>query len=121
MKTFWTIQSAEKWIEIQEKGYLTGNPDYICPDSIEAYHWLMTKMNEKISNYQGEHPVWVWTERPDLRKRGYLNRGEQGVVLKINIEENHVLLSDFQAWHFVLMEEYFDLCISQAKFEPFVN
>lgn len=109
MKTYWTIQSIEKWIEIQEKGYFTGNPDFVWPDFIEAYHWMMKKMNENIPNYQGEYPVWLWTERPDLRKGGHLNRGEQGVLLKIDIEKNRVLLSDFQAWHFVLMKEYFEL------------
>lgn len=109
MSTYWTIQSIEKWIEIKKRGYLTANPDFIWPEFIEAYHWLMKKMNEKIPNYQGEYPVWLWTDRPDLRKSGHLNRGERGVLLKIDIEEIRVLLSEFEAWHFVLNKWDFDL------------
>lgn len=109
MGTYWTIQSNEKWNEIQEKGYLTGNPNFIWLDFIEAYYWMMKKMSEYIPNYKGEYPVWLWTEKPDLRKSGYLERGEEGILLKIDIEESRVLHSDFQAWHFVLMKEYFDL------------
>lgn len=109
MRTYWTIQSFEKWIEIEKEGHLTANPKFIWSEFIEAYHWLMKKMNEKIPNYQGQYPVWLWTNRPDLRKSGHLNPGEQGVLLKVEIEENRVLLSDFQAWHFVLNNWYFNL------------
>lgn len=109
MGTYWTIQSFQKWEEIKRLGYLSGNKEYIWPEFIEAYHWLMGKMSEKIPNYQSEYPVWLWKNRPDLRKSGHLNRGEQGVLLKINIAENRILLSDFQAWHIVLMKSYFDL------------
>ena len=109
MGTYWTIQSSEKWNEIQEKGYLTGNPNFIWSDFIGAYHWMMKKMSEYIPNYKGEYPVWLWTEKPDLRRKGALNRGEEGILLKIDIEESRVLHSDFEAWHFVLNKHYFDL------------
>ncbi|KZN98597.1 DUF3841 domain-containing protein [Pseudobacillus badius] len=109
MGTYWTIQSAEKWEEIQRKSYLTGNPHFIYPEFIEAYHWIMKKMKQKIPNYQGEYPVWLWIDRPDLRKSGHLSPKERGVLLKINIEETRALFSDFEAWHFVLNRWYFDL------------
>ncbi|WP_041096416.1 DUF3841 domain-containing protein [Bacillus badius] len=109
MGTYWTIQSAEEWDEIQRKSYLTGNPNFIYPEFIEAYQWIMKKMKQKIPSYQGEYPVWLWIDRPDLRKNGHLNPKERGVLLKINIEETRVLFSDFEAWHFVLNKWYFDL------------
>lgn len=66
MGTYWTIQSSEKWNEIQQKGYLIGNPNFISSDLIEDYHWMMKKMSKYIPNYKGEYPVWLWTEKPGI-------------------------------------------------------
>lgn len=109
MGIYWTIQSAGKWEEIQKKGVLTANPDFIWPEDLKAYNWLREKMNEKIPNGCEEYPIWLWVDRPDLRKKGHLEAGEKGVLLKIEIEDQRVLLSDFQAWHFVLNNWYFDI------------
>ena len=118
MGTYWTIQSFEKWLEIQEKGYLIGNPDFVDPDFVDAYNWLIKKMNEKnIVNNQGECPIWLWTERPDLRKKGYLPSKKQGVLLKINIEDSRVLLSDYEAWHFVLNNWYFNIDMEEDEID----
>ncbi|KYG92026.1 MULTISPECIES: DUF3841 domain-containing protein [Metasolibacillus] len=109
MSTYWTIQSEDKWKEIQEKGCLIGNPEFIYPEFVDAYNWLKKRMKEKLPNYNNEYPIWLWIDRPDLRKSGHLEAGEKGILLKIDIEDNRVLLSDFQAWHFVLNKSYFDL------------
>lgn len=109
MGIYWTIQTIEKWNEVKNSSYLLGVHDHIWPDFIEPYHWMMKQMDEKIPNYKGEYPIWVWTDRPDLRESGHLNKGDRGVLLKIEIEDHRVLLSDFQAWHFVLNKWYFDL------------
>lgn len=118
MGTYWTIQSIDKWVEIENKGYFTTDPHFIWPEFIEAYHWLMKKMNDHIPNYQNEYPIWLWTERPDLRRSGHLNSGEQGVLLKIDIADNRVLLSEFEAWHFVLNRWFFDLDDPEEESTP---
>jgi hypothetical protein len=42
--------------------------------------------------------------RPDLRTSGQAPRGEPGYLLKLDIDEESVLLSDFELWHYVLNE-----------------
>jgi len=112
MGIYWTIQTIEKWAEVKKIGYLIGVREYIWPEFIEPYHWMMQQMVEKLPNYQGEYPVWVWKDRPDLRRIGHLEKGVRGVLLKIDIEDERVLLSDFQAWYFVLVGDY---CNIEAK------
>ncbi|MCM3180645.1 DUF3841 domain-containing protein [Cytobacillus horneckiae] len=119
MGIFWTIQSAAKWEEVKKIGYLIGVHEQIWPEFVEPYLWMMEQMKSKIKNYdQAEYPVWVWTNRPDLRRSGHLNKGESGVLLKIDIDDDRILLSDFQAWHFVLDGVY---CNIEAKEENELN
>jgi hypothetical protein len=68
---------------------------------------MMDQMQKHLPNYLGEYPIWLWTKRPDLRKSAHLPKGEPGVLLKVEIDNNRVLLSDFQAWHFVLSDTPF--------------
>lgn len=109
LTTYWTIQTKAKWNQAQKLGYLVGEFSFIDEDYKEPYHWMMAQMKKRIPHYGGEYPVWLWTERPDLRESGYLERGEQGVLLKIELHFNTVLLSDFQAWHMVLNNSYMSL------------
>ncbi len=109
MATYWTIQMMDKWDEVQSLGYLIGDEKYIWGDFIEPYHWMMGQMKKRLPNYTGEYPIWLWTNRPDLRRSAHLERGEKGVLLKVELDEQDVLLSEFQAWHFVLNRTYFEL------------
>lgn len=109
MGIYWTIQTMEKWQLAKNLGFLIGHREHIWPDFSEPYHWMMRQMAERLPNYQGEYPVWVWTERPDLRRMGHLEKGTRGVLLKIDIEDTRILCSEFQAWHFVLMDCYCDI------------
>jgi len=102
LRRYYTIQKIEAWEEAQQKGYLEGNKNYVYEEFLKAYLWMMNQMRKKLSLYNGEYPVWLWLERPDLRCGGYLNPGEKGVLLEIYIDEERVLLSDFYLWHCVL-------------------
>lgn len=113
MATYWSIQTMSKWQEVQKLGYLKGNADYIWEEFAEPYAWMMQQMKSKLPNYDGEYPVWLWIDRPDLRRSAHLQKGEQGVLLKLELDENDVLLSEFQAWHFVLNRLFFDLDIEE--------
>ncbi|CAM4401654.1 hypothetical protein BAMA_18290 [Bacillus manliponensis] len=119
MGTFWTIQSIEKWQEVKDIGYLTGAYDYVWPEFIEPYQWMVQQMKSRIKDCnQEDAPIWLWTERPDLRRSGHLGKGERGVLLKVDIDDKRVLLSDFQAWHFVLDGTY---CNVEAKEDSELN
>jgi hypothetical protein len=103
MPTYWTVQSLEKWIKIKELGFLEGDRDNIMDEYYaEYYHWMMKQMSKRLKNYKGEYPIWLWTKRPDLRQRGHIGIGKKGVLLKVEIDEKDVLLSDFMVWHVVL-------------------
>ncbi len=53
-------------------------------------------------------PIWAWSQwwgdrhRPDLRASGYLPRGSRGIRAELRVENDRVLLSDFDLWHYVL-------------------
>ncbi|NOU98651.1 DUF3841 domain-containing protein [Paenibacillus planticolens] len=106
---FWTIQTYEAWEEALALGHLIGNPNFIWEDFLEPYQWMMDQMRKRLPNYQGEYPIWLWPKRPDLRYSGYINKGEKAVLLSVDMKVEDVLLSDFQAWHLVLCNEFLSL------------
>ncbi|MEK4425704.1 DUF3841 domain-containing protein [Solibacillus sp. FSL K6-1523] len=114
MVTYWTIQTMDKWKVVQNVGYLTGNAEFIWEEFVEPYKWMMAQMGNRLSNYVGEYLTWLWTERPDLRRSGHLAKGEQGVLIKVEIDDEDVLLSDFQAWHIVLNYDYMSLNVDEV-------
>lgn len=67
---------------------------------------MMKQMKIKINNYNYEYPVWLWIEKPVLRKRGYIEKGTEGVLVEVEIDTSSVLISDFMAWHSVLNDEF---------------
>lgn len=104
IKTYYTIQHKDAYKIALEKGYLEGNKDYLCDESFkESYKWMKEQYNSKIRNCD-EELVWLWIEEHDderLRK-SYDNFTEEYVYLEVELDENSVLLSDFESWHFVL-------------------
>lgn len=60
---------------------------------------------------------WEGKERPkpDLRSSGHLPKGATGVRIEFEIPENRVILSDFDAWHFVLNRWFLCLCEKEDK------
>jgi hypothetical protein len=106
MKTYWTIQSIEKWNKAKELGCLEGDKEFVDEEFFKPYYnWMMEQMKLRLPNYNGEYPIWLWTEKPDLRQR-HMNKGEKGVLLEVNINENNVLLSDFMIWNAVLNDAF---------------
>jgi Domain of unknown function (DUF3841) len=106
---FWTIQTKEAWEKALDCGYLAGDPEYVEYEFLAAYQWMMRQMQIKLSNYSREYPIWVWLKRPDLRFSGHLEKGGNGVLLELDLDEKDVLVSDFQAWHIVLHDSFLAL------------
>ncbi len=105
----YTIQHQNAWTSAQTSGFLSGNCDFIEPDFIKAYRWMMEEMSKRLKGFEGEYPVWLWNRKPDLRNTGYLNRGTTGVLLEIVLQKYEVLFSDFMAWHIVLTNGFLAL------------
>ncbi len=102
INTFYSIQNFRAWTEAQTNGFLSGHSEFIDPDFINPYCWIVAQMKRRLTVYEGEYPIWLWSIRPDLRRTGYLKKGTKAVLLEIEISNDRVLLSDFQAWHCVL-------------------
>ena len=87
---------------------MQGNPDFLCYEHFaDAYEWMKKQMQERLPGYSGEQPVWLWTEKPDLRSTKYAESGSEIVRLTIELPSEKVLLSDFDGWHMVLNDTFF--------------
>lgn len=100
MKTYWTLQKEEAWIQALECGYLEGNSEYAMFQ--EEYIWMMKQMSKILPNYRREHPIWIWIKKPDMRSSSHFNSGTRCVRLTVEIQDDEILISDFIEWHIVL-------------------
>lgn len=115
MRVFWTLQTEEVWSIAQERGFLQGEQSYAMFP--EPYVWMVDQMKKRLNEYGGEYPIWLWIDKPDMRRTGHFERGEKCVRLKVELDEKNVLLSDFDEWHSVLNEDY--LADSEQEYEQF--
>lgn len=77
-----------------------------------AYQWLKYQMNQKGIKYHhaNEQIIWAWYQwagenkkAPDKRYQSVYNYFEDPyVLLELEINPERVLLSDYDAWHYVL-------------------
>jgi len=103
---FWTIQHIDFWNMNKEKEYLEAHPNYIFKEFSDSYLWMMNQMSQRLENYKGNYPIWLWLKRPDLRCSGHFNKGEHGVLLEVELNQEEVLISDCMAWHVVLNDGF---------------
>lgn len=122
----WTIQPIEWYNKLLEHGIMYGNKDYIDPDFLSPYSWLMQQMDKRIGKrpFPDCYPIWAWYQyhdshrrKPDLRSAGFLAKGTQGVRIEINKNKQDILLSDFDLWHYPL--NYWILSSSEEESEAF--
>jgi hypothetical protein len=74
-------------------------------------------MSNRIGNppQSVTYPVWAWYKfnkehKPlDLRYRGYSKRGDKCVCIELEVPDNEVVLTDYDAWHFVLNKWYLNI------------
>lgn len=104
---FYTIQKFKAWQEAQSKGYLTGNKDYIDDEwFLNPYTWMMKQMSKRLPEYKGEYPVWLWLSTDNISFSELLE--DDYVLLEVELPQDQVLLSNFDAWHIVLNDSHFD-------------
>ncbi|WP_460520386.1 DUF3841 domain-containing protein [Cyclobacterium sediminis] len=99
VKTYWTIQHIDSWEQAKKKSILTGDPAWAAFE--EPYKWMIDQMVKRLGCPKC-YPIWLWTKRPDLRRRWSSDKGAIYILLKVDISESNVLLSDFNYWHCVL-------------------
>lgn len=104
---FYTIQKLKAWNEAKLKGFLTGDNNYIDKEwFLDSYTWMMNQMSKRLPNYKEEYPVWLWLSTDNISFSELLQ--DNYVLLEVKLDENQVLISNFDAWHFVLNDSHFD-------------
>ena len=112
----WTIQPEKVFQEIQDTGVYRCDIEQSSKNWMMQYDWLVSEMKKRIGLPPSgvEYPVWAWKSwqkgriMPDLRaERWYYGRKNHVFFrLEIEIPDEKVLLSDFDAWGIILNEDW---------------
>ena len=112
----WTIQPLIVWEILQREKVFRCDPS-LCsmpePQFREKYQWLIDQMEKRIGTPPAEviYPVWAWymqngrQSKPDLRSERWGNGpgDEQYTCIEVELPDDQVLLSDFDAWSIILL------------------
>lgn len=122
----WSILTQQAWEKLKQEGRLQAKSCHAEKDYLAAYTWMAVQMERRLTipkPSEDAMPVWVWWQwwsdrrRPDLRAGGHLPKGSRGIRVEFQVEDDLVLLSDFDLWHYVL--NYWYLPRSEKDGEAF--
>ena len=114
----WTIQPVKVYEQLNKDGYFHADSkmsELLGYDNFQrAYEWMMLQMEERIGTKPSgvRTPIWAWHtfdfthKKPDLRRREFNVGNGEMVCIELEVSEEDVLLSDEDAWHFVLGDYY---------------
>ena len=118
----WTIQDVPAWERLQCDGVLRADGRRVPPHFRDAYRWMSEQMRLRLPSNPARYPLWGWyrwqgvgRSRPDLRYAGHLERRVPGVRIEVDLPDDVVLLSGFDAWHCVLNRSL--LSLNEDEFE----
>jgi len=107
----WSNLTQQAWKELQTQGRLRVSRRHTEKDFLGSYLWMASQMERRLQTprpSEDSMPIWAWWQwwgdrrRPDLRASGYLPKGTRGIRVELRVQADHVLLSDFELWHYVL-------------------
>ncbi|MFW1912040.1 DUF3841 domain-containing protein [Acinetobacter ursingii] len=106
----WTVRPENDFFLLQKQGVYHTDEHLVSNHRLEPYYWIAQQLRNKVEPPLGVTlPIWAWYRayglnkiKPDLRKKGHLQKGERGVRIEFEAPENLVLLSSFDSWHAVL-------------------
>lgn len=122
----WMILPLESFNVLQRRQYLTCDGRRIEHCHAPAYTWIAEEMGRRTDGpppARVRYPLWAWKQwagpgraRPDLRA---IRHHYEGPFVRVEIElpGEHVLLSDYEAWHHVLNGWF--LAASEAESDAF--
>lgn len=109
MAIYYTYQHADAWEAANKRGYLFGDPNFGIFQHEDyashrpAYDWLAGQYEQRTGIFlHGNDPVWLSDTRPDVTRSGYLEPGEPGVVLTVELPDAHVLELEAGYWNFAM-------------------
>lgn len=110
---------------MKENKVFSSKIEYVDDGFRGAYSWIIEQMKKRVKAPKLDssvYPVWAWYQwngtnkrKPDLRYGGYLQKGEKGYRIEFEIEDDKVLLSDFQLFHHVINYWYLPRNEEDAK------
>ena len=123
----WTIQPPEVIKIIEENGEFTCDTRLSenYSDFHDAYIWLVKQMDFK-NIFHPENldlPLWAWyrydgkNTQPDLESGMFGIPNQKYACIEFEIPDNQVLLSDFNAWHYVLNNSWNDDSKNEEEWE----
>lgn len=127
----WTIQPPEILDIINETGRFVCDKEksywYDCEEFQRAYEWMIAQMHMHriFQPYDTTWPIWAWHthnwkhKKPDFRCIGLGKPGKKYVCIEIEIPDDEVLLSDYDAWHVVLNNGYNNPGTIEEEWEAF--
>ena len=108
----YTIQPEEVLNIIQQEGTFRPEKNKLSnPEFLPAYDWLREKMEERIGEAPDKerYPVWAWYsmdgEYSNILGEDWIK--EDDYLLVLDIPDDRVVLTDFNAWHYVLNNWYY--------------
>jgi len=70
-------------------------------NDVPYYKWISERLHSPLKK-KSSAPVWCWLEPPDLRCSGLEPRGIRSACLQLEVPKEHVLVSQFEMWCWVL-------------------
>ncbi len=106
-----TIQTYDAWQSLQARGVLRASVWHQSDLAPLAYQWMRQQMCARIGHppHSFQVPLWGWAHEDaqsmiDIRRHWMpVSRYCQ---IEIELKETAVLVSDFDLWHIVLMDDY---------------
>lgn len=96
--TIYSVQNSKVWELLQYQEVVYPLPIEKEDDFYNAYHWMYEQMRKKNVPLNLNDGGIFWGA-VDQQETQYFT---EGVLLTMEIPKEEFLLSDFQAWHFVL-------------------
>lgn len=123
----WTIQPLEVIKIIEENGEFTCDTRLSenYEDFHDAYLWLVKQMDKRGIEHPKTLtlPLWAWHTFDKKHMQPNLGCGQLGVpnekyaCIEFEIPDNQVLLSDYNAWHYVLNRSWYDDSTNEEEWE----
>lgn len=109
----WTIQDKNVVLKLEQDSVFVCDPlksSFLQEwDFQKPYDWLSLQMRERLTKSHAniQYPIWAWhthsgKTRIDRRISYIKSSPPNTYVLHLEINEERILLSDFDKWHYIL-------------------
>ena len=95
----WSMQHEAAIKHLRTRGSLTGDPKFVFPPTEgnlgkrSAYQWMQARMKDRLSEFQGELPIWGLLSRPQFSNK------KDDKLLRLEIPKSRMLVSFHKPWN----------------------